>query len=86
VRHIRVGVGDEARTSGPRARIVADDVHAGLYIPPDFERRRLDGDCPVTQLLIDATRPGIDMRLRVVASATLPAAAVRRLAGRAHAE
>jgi ABC-2 type transport system permease protein len=65
-----------ARPPGPaelRRLIVAGDVHAGLYIPPDFERRRIDGDRPVAQLLVDATRPGVETTLRAVASAALPA-------------
>ena len=86
MRHIRARVVDEVRTSGSRALI--GDVAAGQVV--DFvERRRIDGDRPVAQLLVDATRPGIDTTLRAVASASLPtqpAAAVRRLAGRAHAE
>jgi len=65
-----------ARPAGPdglRRLIVAGDVHAGLYIPPDFERRRIDGDRPVAQLLVDATRPGVETTLRAVASMALPA-------------
>jgi ABC-2 type transport system permease protein len=67
-----------ARPAGPealRALIVAGEVHAGLYIPPDFERRRIDADRPVAQLLVDATRPGIETTMRAIAAARLPARA-----------
>jgi ABC-2 type transport system permease protein len=55
-----------------RAQIVSGKIHAGLYIPPDFERRRIDGTRPVAQLILDATRPGVDTAVRALAAAPLP--------------
>ena len=56
-----------------RALIVSGEVHAGLYIPPDFERRRIDGTRPVAQVIVDGTRPGVDTAVRAIADAPLPA-------------
>lgn len=55
-----------------RALIASGRIGAGLYIPPDFERRRLENDRPVAQLLIDGSKPGIEAPLRTLASASLP--------------
>jgi ABC transporter DrrB family efflux protein len=41
-------------------------IEAALYLPPDLERRRLDGDRPIAQLMVDASRPGIESVLRVL--------------------
>lgn len=46
-------------------------ISAGLYIPPDFERRRLQRDRPVAQLLIDGSEPGIEGALRNLADVPL---------------
>jgi ABC-2 type transport system permease protein len=35
-------------------------IEVGLYIPPDFERRMLDRNLPVAQLLIDGSEPSIE--------------------------
>ena len=35
------------------ARIAGGHVSVGVYIPPDFERRRLDGDRTAVQILVD---------------------------------
>jgi len=63
-----------APASPAELRALIDDgsVAVGLYIPPDFERRRIDGDRPVAQVLVDATRPGIEPAARAVAQAPLP--------------
>jgi ABC-2 type transport system permease protein len=55
-----------------REAIVAGRIIVGIYVPPDFERRRLDGDRPVAQVLVDATRPGIESAVRALAQANLP--------------
>jgi ABC-2 type transport system permease protein len=47
-----------------RAMLAAGDISAGLYIPQDFERRRISGDRPVAQLLIDGSEPGLEGALR----------------------
>lgn len=36
-----------------RRRIDAGEINAGLYIPPDFERRRQDPERPLAQLLVN---------------------------------
>jgi len=55
-----------------RRLIVNGTVHAGLYIPPDFERRRIDGTRPVAQVIVDGTRPGVDTAVRALSQAPLP--------------
>jgi ABC-2 type transport system permease protein len=55
-----------------RSLIVAGTVHAGLYIPPDFERRRIDGTRPVAQVIVDGTRPGVDVAVRAISETPLP--------------
>jgi len=55
-----------------RSLIVAGTVHAGLYIPPDFERRRIDGTRPVAQVIVDGTRPGVDVAVRTISETPLP--------------
>ncbi len=55
-----------------RRLIVSGTVHAGLYIPPDFERRRIDGTRPVAQVIVDGTRPGVDVAVRAISETPLP--------------
>ena len=55
-----------------RRMIVSGEVHAGLYIPPDFERRRIDGTRPVAQVIVDGTRPGVDTAVRAISDTPLP--------------
>ena len=33
------------------------DISIGIYLPPDFEQRRLHGDRPIAQLLVDGSDP-----------------------------
>ncbi len=47
-------------------------VAVGVYIPPDFERRRLDATRPAAQVMVDATRPGIESAVRAIAQLPLP--------------
>jgi ABC-2 type transport system permease protein len=54
-----------------RREIAAGQISAGLYIPPDFERRRLATDRPIAQLLIDGSEPGVEAALRALATAPL---------------
>jgi ABC-2 type transport system permease protein len=42
------------------------DITIGIYIPADFERRRLDRDRPLAQLLVDGSEPGIENLARGV--------------------
>jgi len=55
-----------------RRLIQTGEVHAGLYIPPDFERRRIDGTRPVAQVIVDGTRPGVDTAVRAIQGVPLP--------------
>ena len=55
-----------------RKMIVSGRIQAGLYIPPDFERRRLDATRPVAQVIVDGTHPGVDTAVRAIATAPLP--------------
>ncbi len=55
-----------------RGLIVSGAIHAGLYIPPDFERRRIDGTRPVAQVIVDGTRPGVDTAVRAISDTPLP--------------
>jgi ABC-2 type transport system permease protein len=72
------------KASGPqelRQLLAAGKVSAGIYIPPDFERRRIEGNRPFAQMFVDGTEPGVEgvvrglsdlpMRLRQ-ADATMP--------------
>src|SRR5262245_8088662 len=54
-----------------RRLMSAGQISAGLYIPADFERRRLSRDRPLAQLLIDGSEPGIESALRSLAMAPL---------------
>lgn len=54
-----------------RREMAAGHISAGLYIPPDFERRRLATDRPIAQLLIDGSEPGVEAALRALANAPL---------------
>ena len=43
-----------------RAQIRRGAASIGIIIPADLERRIIDGDRPVAQLLVDGTEPGVD--------------------------
>src|SRR5690349_21364418 len=58
-----------------RRPLAAGKIAAGIYIPPDFERRRIEGDRPVAQLFVDGSEPGIEGALRALASLPLRARA-----------
>ena len=55
-----------------RARIDNGEISAGLFLPPDFERRLIDGDRPLGQLFVDASTPGIEGALSAVANIPPP--------------
>jgi ABC-2 type transport system permease protein len=64
-----------ASAAGPRELrelIAAGRINAGIYIPPDFERRLIDGDRPAAQLLVDGSTPGIESVLRALADMPKP--------------
>lgn len=50
-----------------RRLIAAGRISAGIYIPPDFERRRIEGARPVAQMFVDGTEPGVEGVLRGLA-------------------
>ncbi|HEY4367859.1 MAG TPA: ABC transporter permease [Steroidobacteraceae bacterium] len=43
-----------------RSLMRGGEISIGVYIPPDFERRRIDRDRPVAQLLVDGSEPTIE--------------------------
>jgi ABC-2 type transport system permease protein len=52
-----------AVAAGPqelRRLLAAGRISAAVYVPPDFERRRIGGDRPVAQLFVDGTEPGVE--------------------------
>ncbi len=49
-----------------QALLAAGRISAGLYIPPDFERRRIEGDRPIAQLMVDGSAPGVADPLRAL--------------------
>jgi ABC-2 type transport system permease protein len=55
-----------------RRLLAAGEVSAGLYIPADYERRRIERDRPAAQLLIDGSTPGIEAALRSLSAMPLP--------------
>jgi ABC-2 type transport system permease protein len=50
-----------------RRLIAIGEIKAGIYLPPDFERRRLDGTRPIAQLFIDGSEPGVEGAVAAVA-------------------
>ena len=55
-----------------RQRMSAGEISVGVYLPPDFERRVIDGSRPVAQLLVDGSEPMVDSVARGLASVPLP--------------
>ncbi len=51
--------------------IASGALSVGIYIPPDFERRRLDADRPAVQLLVDGSEPTIESAVRGIAEPRL---------------
>lgn len=58
-----------------RRRLQAGDVSIGIYIPPDFERRRLGRDRPLAQLLVDGSEPTVENITRVFTAMPMPSRA-----------
>ena len=50
------------------AGIQAGRLAIGIYIPPDFERRRFGGDRPAAQVLIDGSEPTVEGVMRGITS------------------
>jgi ABC-2 type transport system permease protein len=61
-----------------RALMASGAIDVAIYIPPDFERRRLETDRPIAQVMVDASKPGIEAVVRALRAAPL---GVRRGAG-----
>jgi ABC-2 type transport system permease protein len=55
-----------------RRRMDAGEVSVGIVIPPDFERRVLDGSRAAAQLLVDGSEPMVDSVARGLTSVPLP--------------
>ena len=55
-----------------RRRLNAGEISVGVYIPADFERRRLQTDRASVQLLVDGSEPMIDTVARGLAAVPLP--------------
>jgi ABC-2 type transport system permease protein len=64
----------EYASSAPELRrlLQSGAVSIGVYIPPDFERRRLDRDRPLAQLLVDGSEPTIENIARAFTAMPLP--------------
>ncbi|HTP39915.1 MAG TPA: ABC transporter permease [Steroidobacteraceae bacterium] len=56
-----------------RAEIANGDVQAGIFIPADFERRRLAADRSLAQVFVDGSRPGLEGAVQALAAAAVPA-------------
>ena len=55
-----------------RRRIDSGELSVGIVIPADFERRRLESDRAVVQLLIDGSEPMVDGVARSLQSVPVP--------------
>jgi ABC-2 type transport system permease protein len=55
-----------------RRRIDSGELSVGIVIPADFERRRLESDRAVVQLLVDGSEPMVDSVARGLASLPPP--------------
>ncbi|MGH8187611.1 MAG: ABC transporter permease, partial [Steroidobacteraceae bacterium] len=58
---------------GLRRRLQSGEVSIGIYIPADFERRRIDRDRPLAQLLVDGSEPTVENIARAFTAMPLPA-------------
>jgi ABC-2 type transport system permease protein len=56
-----------------RRRLQSGQVSIGIYIPADFERRRIARDRPLAQLLVDGSEPTVENIARVFTAMPLPA-------------
>jgi len=57
------------------ARIASGALSVGIYVPPDYERRKLDGDRTAVQILVDGSEPTIESVVRGIAAPRLSARA-----------
>jgi ABC-2 type transport system permease protein len=56
-----------------KRRMNAGEIKVGMVIPADFERRRIEHDRAVVQLLIDGSEPLTDSVAKAIANGPLPA-------------
>jgi ABC-2 type transport system permease protein len=66
VREYAASIGDLRRS------LRAGEVSIGVYLPADFERRRLDSNRPLAQLLVDGSEPTIENIARAFVAMPLP--------------
>jgi ABC-2 type transport system permease protein len=62
----------DASIAALRRRLRSGEVSIGVYIPADFERRRLVGGRPLAQLLVDGSEPTIENIARAFVAMPLP--------------
>jgi ABC-2 type transport system permease protein len=55
-----------------QALVTSGQVSAGVYIPPDFERRRSEANRPLAQLLVDGGKPALEGAVRALGSMPAP--------------
>jgi ABC-2 type transport system permease protein len=63
-----------SRAGGPeqlRGQMKSGLIDVAIYIPPDFERRRLETDRPIAQVMVDASKPGVEAVVRALRDAPL---------------
>src|SRR5512139_1632776 len=65
-------VAPSAGVADLRRRMSAGEISVGVYIPPDFERRVLDGTRPAAQLLVDGSEPMVDSVARGLTAVPVP--------------
>ncbi|MFC0445930.1 ABC transporter permease [Pseudidiomarina halophila] len=68
--------------SGPeelRELLDTGQIDVGIFIPPDFERRVIDGHRPVGQLLINGSDPTVERIARGLSEMPLPGQRARQL-------
>jgi ABC-2 type transport system permease protein len=73
-----------ARAGDPeqlRALMNSGKIDVAVYVPPDFERRRIEADRPIAQVMVDASKPGIEAVVRALRDAPLGAPRVAGNAG-----
>lgn len=55
-----------------RGSLRSGEISIGVYIPADFERRRVAGDRPLAQLLVDGSEPMVENVARAFVAMPLP--------------
>lgn len=56
-----IRIAEHVRSSAELARAIrAGRISVGVHIPSDFERRRLGGDRPAVQIIVDGSEPSVE--------------------------